>query len=67
MARTTIPLAPAVAPYRASLWPRKIEKIGVVAPVGDGIRFSMYIDNMDWGGDDTMTIVKYNHTFRRTA
>ena len=41
--------------------------LGVVAPVGDGIRFSMYIDNMDWGGDDTMTIVKYNHTFRRTA
>jgi hypothetical protein len=41
--------------------------LGVVTPVGDGVRFSMYIGNMDWGGTDTMTIVKYNHTFRRVA
>ena len=41
--------------------------LGVVTPVGDGIRFSMYIDNMDWSIDETMTIVKFNHTFRRTA
>jgi len=40
---------------------------GVVTPVGDGIRFSMYVDNQDFSGLDTMTIVKYNHTFRRTA
>ena len=41
--------------------------LGVVTPVGDGVRFSMYIGNMDWGGSDTMTIVKYNHTFQRVA
>jgi hypothetical protein len=41
--------------------------LGVVTPVGSGVRFSMYVDNMDWGGDDTMVVVKYNHTFRRTA
>ena len=41
--------------------------LGVVTPVGDGVRFSMYIGNMDWGGLDTMTIVKYNHTFQRVA
>ena len=41
--------------------------LGVVVPIGDGVRFSMYIGNMDWGGSDTMTIVKYNHTFQRVA
>jgi hypothetical protein len=40
--------------------------LGVVTPVGDGIRFSMYISNMDFNGD-LMTVVKYNHTFRRLA
>jgi hypothetical protein len=40
--------------------------LGVVTPVGDGVRFSMYISNMDFNGD-TMTIVKYNHTFQRVA
>jgi hypothetical protein len=41
--------------------------LGVVTPVGDGVRVSMYIGNLDWGGSDTMTIVKYNHTFQRVA
>jgi hypothetical protein len=40
--------------------------LGVVTPVGDGARFSMYISNMDFNGD-LMTVVKYNHTFRRVA
>ena len=40
--------------------------LGVVTPVGDGVRFSMYISNMDFNGD-LMTVVKYNHTFRRVA
>ena len=40
--------------------------LGVVTPVGDGIRFSMYISNMDFNGD-LMTVVKYNQTFRRVA
>ena len=40
--------------------------LGVVTPVGDGVRFSMYINNMDFNNDN-MTIVKYNHTFRRVA
>jgi hypothetical protein len=39
---------------------------GVLTPVNDGITFGMYIDNMDFN-NDTMTIVKYNHTFRRVA
>ena len=39
---------------------------GVVTPVGDGVRLSMYISNMDFNGD-LMTVVKYNHTFRRVA
>ena len=40
--------------------------LGVVTPVGDGVRFSMYVSNMDFNGD-LMTVVKYNHTFRRVA
>ena len=40
--------------------------LGVVTPVGDGVRFSMYVSNLDFNGD-LMTVVKYNHTFRRVA
>ena len=40
--------------------------LGVVTPVGDGVRLSMYVSNMDFNGD-LMTVVKYNHTFRRVA
>jgi len=39
---------------------------GVLTPVNDGITFGMFIDNMDFN-DNYMTIVKYNHTFRRVA
>jgi hypothetical protein len=42
--------------------------LGVVTPVGDGVRFSMYVSNMDFlAVGDLMTVVKYNHTFRRVA
>jgi hypothetical protein len=40
--------------------------LGVVTQVGNGVRFSMYIDNRDFNFD-TMNIVKYNHTFHRLA
>ena len=41
--------------------------LGVVTPVGDGVRFSMYMSNQNFGTNQTMTVVKYNHTFRRVA
>ena len=40
--------------------------LGLVTPIGDGVRFSMYISNMDFNSD-LMTVVKYGHRFRRVA
>ena len=40
---------------------------GIVMPVGDGVRFSIYISNSNFNAINSMEIVKYNHTFRRVA
>jgi hypothetical protein len=39
----------------------------IVTPTGDGVRFSMYISNINFDGNNSMVIVKYNHTFKRVA
>ena len=42
--------------------------LGLEPTVNGGIRFSMIISNTAYGGlGDEMSVVKYNHTFRRIA
>jgi hypothetical protein len=40
---------------------------GLLPVVSGGARCSMYVSNLDFDGTATMTVVKYNHTFKRVA